>query len=56
MQRVETEPFYGKDVFVQMRHHYKQKFEQGLVVNEVIAIWGTFDYNLAIIFYYYLTS
>ena len=38
MQRVETEPFYGKDVFVQMRHHYKQKFEQGLVVNEVIAI------------------
>ena len=30
MQRIETEPTYGKDIFVRMRRHYKQKFEQGV--------------------------
>ena len=36
MQRVETEPMYGKDIFVRMRRHYKQKFEQGVNLDDVI--------------------
>ena len=27
MQRIETEPHYGKQIFLQMRRHYKHKFE-----------------------------
>jgi len=27
MQRIETEPHYGKQIFLQMRRHYKNKFE-----------------------------
>ena len=34
MQRMETEPFYGKDIFVKMRSHYKQKYEQGIALDE----------------------
>ena len=34
MQRIETEPFYGKDIFTRMRRHYKQKYEQGIALDE----------------------
>ena len=38
MQRIETEPTYGKDIFVRMRRHYKQKFEQGVQIDDVIHL------------------
>ena len=38
MQRIETEPIYGKPIFVQMRSHYKQKFERGEAVDDVVII------------------
>ena len=38
MQRIETEPFYGKDVFIRMRRHYKMKFERGVIEEEVDAV------------------
>ena len=37
MQRVETEPDYGKDVFTMMRKHYKRKFEQDKVDDEGVV-------------------
>ena len=34
MQRIETEPFYGKEIFTRMRRHYKKKYEQGIALDE----------------------
>jgi len=38
MQRIETEPIYGKDVFTRMRRHYKRKFEQGVIDEEIVEL------------------